>query len=853
MRRGLALFAFVAITLEANAVPTRQVLPDDVVPTHYDLSLVPDATALTFTGKVAITVDVAKSTDDVVLNAVGLKLEHVQLENGATAVVSLEEPLGRAKLHFPAPLQPGKHVVTIDYDAKILRETLGFFAMDYASATGTKRTLATNFEPAHARKLLPCWDEPGRKATFTVTVDIAKDDVAVSNMPVAETKPLSAALKRVRFAESPRMSTYLLFVGIGDFERIHQAVDGVDVGVVVKRGDTARATYALEQAVGLLHYYNEYFGIRYPLPKLDLVAAPGVIQGGAMENWGAIFYSQSTLLFDPTRSTEADRQRVFLVVSHEMAHQWFGDLVTMAWWDNLWLNEGFARWMQTYAADQLHPEWQTGLQAMRIFEEGKGADSVPSTHPVVQEVLTAEQADQAFDNITYDKGAAVINMLSAYVGHDKFRDGVRQYMHEHAYGNTVDSDLWSIMQKVVGKPILAIEKDFTSQVGVPLVRVTSSASGVQLTTGRFVDDPDTLEGQVPQKWRLPLDVATVGSGAPRSLLLEGESTVSGAAPLLVNAGQNGYARVLYDGSFDSLAAQMGKLGAFDQLGLLNDAYNLGISRYARTDRLMTLFAALPADANPVVWNRVVALLVALDHRYAASPERAAYRGFAAKLLAPVLAHIGTAPVQGESSNAAVLRESMLEAQADFGDTNVVARARKMRAGHSGTSAEQRAALSIVGSGADAATFDELLAEARNTADPLEKEHLFVALAGVGDDALARRMVDVALSTDVTPGANSMLLDSLAVKHPDMVWQAVAPKLDSPQLPLDKTERWSLAGSIAGSSANLERIADVEAYAAHSVPAEARRPLVSAEARIRRNHRIQSEVLPELNAWLNAHP
>ena len=252
------------------------------------------------------------------------------------------------------------------------------------------------------------------------------------------------------------------------------------MGVVVKRGDTPKAAYALEQGVKLLHYYNDYFGVRFPLPKLDLIAAPGEINGGSMENWGAIFYSQHHVLFDPAKSIEADRRVVFLVVAHEMAHQWFGDLVTMSWWDNLWLNEGFARWMQTFVADDLHPEWETGLQASSIFERGKQADAVPSTHPVVQEVLTADQAEEAFDFITYDKGANIITMMNAYVGRDQFRDGVRRYMHAHAFGNTVDSDLWSLMQQAVGKPILAIERDFTRQSGVPLVRVTRTAQGVQL-------------------------------------------------------------------------------------------------------------------------------------------------------------------------------------------------------------------------------------------------------------------------------------------------------------------------------------------------------------------------------------
>ena len=843
--------AALAAAEESPGHRTREVLPDKVVPTHYDLTLSPDAAALTFRGKVTIAIDVRAATPDVLLNAVGLVFEHASAD-GTDAVVTLNGKLGRAKLHFGAPLAKGHHELSIDYTGKISRMTLGFFAMDYSSPAGKRRTLATNFEPAHARQLLPCWDEPARKATFTVAIDAPRDRMAVSNMPVAGTTALSATMQRVRFAESPKMSTYLLFVGVGDFERIHKVVDGVDVGVVVKRGDTTKATYALDEAVRLLHFYNGYFNIRYPLPKLDLVAAPGAIQGSSMENWGAIFYSQTDLLFDPESSTEADRQRVFEVVSHEMAHQWFGDLVTMAWWDDLWLNEGFARWMQTFAADQLHPEWQTGLQAASIFERGKRADAMPSTHPVVQEVFTAAQAEQAFDSITYDKGAAVITMIGAYVGSDNFRDGVRRYMREHAYGNTVDSDLWSIMQQVVGKPILAIERDFTRQVGVPLVRVSRSDKGTQLSQGRFAEDSATLQNEPAQRWRLPLTVGPI-AGPDQTLLLEGEATLggSGSAPLLVNVGQTGYARVLYDGSFDALASHLGSLAPVDQLGLVNDTFALGGAGYASADRVMTVFAGLPADADPVVWTRVISLLNRLDHHYTDTPQRAAWRSFALHLLAPVAARIGSQPARDESSNISVLRTDLEQAQAAFGDATVIDRARKTLASHAGTAAEQRTALSIVAAHADAATFDALLEKARK-ADPLEKEHILLALCGVIDPILARRMVDIALSDEVPTGSSPQLLGWLSIEHPDMVWQVVAPRLDSPTLHLDQPERWELANFIASSSADPQRIAELEAYESRSVPVESRKPFLASEASIRQNQRFVSQVLPRLDAWIQAH-
>lgn len=831
--------------------PIREVLPDRVVPVHYDLALAPDAEALTFTGNVAITIDVLAAGPGVTLNAVGLTFDRVTIDGGPDAQVSLDDRLGRATLTFGDAIAPGRHVLSIDYHGKIGKSTTGFFAMDYSSPEGPRRTLATNFEPADARDLLPCWDEPGRKATFTVSIDAPKDRMALSNMPIAQVMSLSPTLQRVRFAQSPKMSTYLLFVGIGDYERVHDTVDGVDLGVVVKRGDTAKARYALDQAAQILHYYNDYFGVAFPLPKLDLIAAPGQIQGGSMENWGAIFYSQNHLLFDPKTSTEQDRQTVFEVLAHEMAHQWFGDLVTMAWWDDLWLNEGFARWMQTFAADELHPEWETGLQAADIFEQGKQADAVPSTHPVVQEVDTADQAEQSFDSITYDKGAAIITMINAYVGRDKFREGVRSYMRAHAYGNTVDTDLWRPIQQAVGQPIVDIERDFTRQEGLPLVRVTRTPKGVHLAQSRFADDPATIKTLRPQRWRLPLAVGPI-DGAKPYLLLQGVADVTQPPPLLVNAGQMGYARVLYSSdTLDGLTAHMAALTAVDQIGLLNDSQALGLAGDAPPSNALKLAAALPADANPIVWERVLDVLSGIEEHYANTPQRAAFRRFALQMLAPLAARLGSGGTRDEPANLEILRGHLQEAEGRFGDAAVIAGARTRLATGDGTPAEQRTALDIVAAQADAGTFDALLARAEKTTDPLEKQFTFRALAGVSDPALARRMLDIAVGGQVPAGATPSLLSRLSRRHPDLVWDTIAPRLDDAQLPLSKAMRWRIAGMIAGYSAKPERIADLEAYEAHSVPPEARKPFLESIASIRRNQRIGTDVLPEIDRWIGA--
>lgn len=594
----------------------REQLPSGVRPLRYDLALAPDAEKLTFSARVRIEIMVSAPVSSVVLNADGLAFDKVVLDYKRTATVTLDAKLQRATLAFAVPLVgPGNHTLAIDYHGTIGKSTLGFFAMDYDSPFGKRRTIATNFEPASERRFMPSWDEPGDKAVFHLTVDVPADRMAVSNMPVVSTKPLGDGRKRVQFAPAPKMSTYLYFLGIGDFERITAKSDGTEVGVVVNRGDTEKARNALSEAARILHYYNGYFGVRYPLPKLDLVAAPGQIQSGSMENWGAIFFSQNYLLFDPKLSTDAERRVVFVGIAHEMSHQWFGDLVTMSWWDNLWLNEGFARWMQNKIAFDLHPEWKTNLRALADAELGKQVDAKLSTHPIVQPVLSAAQAELAFDSITYDKGSAVIRMLEAYAGPDHFREGVQRYMRAHAYGNTVDADFWREVQAASGKPILQMEADFTTQAGVPLLKVNGSdkdepllAEGLTLTEARFAEDLETIASLPPQHWHIPVTLAA--GGARKTYLFEGpgvmKASLPGNGPVVVNAGQYGYVRTLYpEAMIRALSSNSGSLDAADQIGILYDSWALGQADYQPVTDCLDFARSMPLTAEPVVWQQIV--------------------------------------------------------------------------------------------------------------------------------------------------------------------------------------------------------------------------------------------------------
>jgi aminopeptidase N len=719
--------------------------------------------------------------------------------------------------------------------------------MDYDTAAGKRRTLATNFEPAGARMLMPCWDEPGIKATFSMAIDAPANRMALSNMPVAATTPLPDGRRQVRFATTPKMSTYLLFVAVGDYERVHREVDGTDVGVVVKRGDLPRAAYALEQAAALLHWYNDWFSVRYPLPKLDLIAAPGQITGGSMENWGSIFYGQEHLLFDPKTSPEVDRQLVFEVVAHEMAHQWFGDLVTMAWWDELWLNEGFARWMQTRAADALHPEWRTGLQAQGVFERGRNFDATPASHPVLQPVLSAEQATQAFDSITYDKGAAVIAMLEAYIGADGFRDGVRRYMRAHAYGNTTDDDLWREMPVVAGRPVLDVEHDFTRQAGLPLIRVSTAGTGSLLDEDRMFSE-GARAGATAPTWRMPL-MLKAGQAPAELLMLRGRATVAGAP--LINAGALAYARVLYPPEqAAALATRMGSLADVDRLNLINDAAALGTAGYAPASQALAYAAGLPVDADPIVWRRAVTLLATLDAAHQPGDDRARFRRWALNLLAPLATRTGMTERVGEDANIGELRSDLLVLMAQLGDNRVLAWARATDAARTGTASDRQTARTVVALRADAASFDAMLARVRAERDPLEKGRLLRPMTLVADPALASRFATFVLGGGAPAGSTGGLLLAAGRNNPDAVWTTLAAHLNDPALPLSFEEQLYVVPGIASGSSRPERMAQLRTWADKHLPADTRQDEQAAEATIRQNAKFQTSVVPDVDRWVD---
>ncbi|WP_245313026.1 M1 family metallopeptidase, partial [Bradyrhizobium macuxiense] len=475
MMLSAAAAAHAEQTFSFDSTPGK--LPKTVIPVSYAVELTPDFTNLALPGVETVDIEVREPTARVTLNTISTTFGDVTVDDGAQrAAVTTDATTQTATLTFPQPLAAGQHRLHIAFAAQINKFGSGLFSVDYPTRTGMKRMISSKLEPADARRIFPCWDEPAFKATFALSVVIPRNLLAVANMPVRSEEPVNNNLKKVTFAPTPKMSSYLFLLTVGELERITADAGGVTVGVVTTEDKTEQGRFALDSAVKLLAYYNDYFGVKYPLPKLDLIAVPGGF-GGAMENWGGITFFESRLLFDPATNAESARRGIFGIIAHEMAHMWFGDLVTMAWWDNLWLNEGFASWMATKASEHFYPQWQNWLNGYGAKQYAMTLDARRTSHPIQQPIADHSEAVTAFDAITYNKGQALIRMLENYLGEQAFRDGIRKYMAAHAYGNSTTADLWQALESVAGKKIAGVAASFTEQDGVPLVVAETVCDG----------------------------------------------------------------------------------------------------------------------------------------------------------------------------------------------------------------------------------------------------------------------------------------------------------------------------------------------------------------------------------------
>ena len=842
-------------------------LPRGAAPSHYAITVTPDAPNLKFTGKVTIDVTVSTAMPTLVLNAADLTFGDVTLTPSKGKVVKgtakVDADAQTVSLDFGKPVQPGRYKLDITYAGVINQQANGLFALDYTDNAGAaKRALFTQFEAPDARRFVPSWDEPSYKATFDLSAIVPADQMAVSNMPVKSSTNQAAGKKLVTFGTSPKMSSYLLFFGVGELERATRMAGQTEVGVITGKGNVGKASLALEASAAILPYYNDYFGVPFPLPKLDNVAGPGQSQFfSAMENWGAIFTFERALLVDPRFTTEAQRRRIFETDAHEIAHQWFGDLVTMAWWDDLWLNEGFASWMATKSTDKLNPQWEMLLTRVDGRESAMSLDSLKTTHPVVQKITTVDQVNQAFDAITYQKGEAVITMLEGYAGEDVWRTGIRAYMKQHAYGNTVTDDLWKAVEGAGAKGLVSIAHDFTSQPGIPLVKVdTAQCQGgntvLTLSQGEFSRD---AKDKAPLRWNVPVKAQTLGGEAQR-LILQGNGTVTlpGCGAYVVNAGQTGYYRSLYPAAnLKALAKDFGKLASIDQTGLLADNFQLGLGGYQPIGLALDLIDAVPASASPAVLAEVPDYLSSsYDMLEGDAAAQARVLAYASKKLTPVLSGIGYDAKAGEGANVPVLRTALISTLGKMGDKAVVAEANRRFAALDSNPAAldgplRSVWLGIIAKNADQATWDKLRGMAKGAKSDLEKSTLYALLGGAKDEKLSAQALDLALTDEPGKTTSAAIVSAVGSGHPMQAVDFVLAHRQQYEALIDVSARSQALARLGGGSADPAMADKLDAYATQYLTPESRKVVDRSIAAIKTRIATRARVKPEATAWFAA--
>jgi aminopeptidase N len=847
-------------------------LPKTVVPLHYAIELKPDLERLTLAGLAQVDIEVRQPTAQITLNAVNMTLTAASVADGAqSATIVLDAAAETATLTFAQPLRAGLHQLRIAFTAEINRFGRGLFYIDYPTANGRKRMISSHLEPADARRVFPCWDEPAFKATFALTVTVPRSFVAVSNMPVAHEQPVTPSLKQVSFQPTPRMSSYLFVLTAGELERISSEADGVAVSVVTTAGKRQQGRFALESAVDLLRYFNDYFAVPYPLPKLDLIALPGGF-GGAMETWGGIIFFESRLLFDPALNPAGARRGIFSILAHEMAHQWFGNLVTMAWWDNLWLNEGFATWMQAKAAEHLHPQWATWLNSGGQKQFAMSLDARSSSHPIQQSVENETEAMAVFDAITYSKGQALIRMLEHYLGDSAFRAGIRTYMAEHAYANTTTADLWRALEAASGKPVAVLASRFTEQAGVPLVIVEVTCTGeeqrARLRQEQFTlrdragtrPSPADAEGKT-KRWQLPVAIGPLRAvRAPETILLDGESAIAAGRcgePVKLNLGDVGYYRVEYDAaSRAALAKSMALMAPADRVNLLADSWALVEAARAEARSYFELIEQVSRDDVRAVWEQIAGILSRLDRLARGREEQPALRAFARSKLRPVFDRLGWDVGGSEDDDGALLRVRLIRMLGELGDADIVAEAKRRFAAFPDNPAALSPALRdavahVVGLSADRATYDQLIALARKTTDTSERVRYYSAAAGARDPALARATLALTLTDELPSNLVGTLINAVAAagEQPELAWAFLRENFQTLATRQGPSFRNYFVSNFMTNFSDAARAAELTQFAPVQATSGGRMVAARSAEAILIGSELKARALPAIDGWL----
>ena len=822
--------AFAQAPFSFDAAPGR--LPKGVVPQDYDIALVPDIAAHTVRGTEAITLKVRSATATLTFNSLNQRLEHVLFDGRPVSQVASDDKAQLTVVTLIKPAAAGIHRLTFSYRGNIESQPFGLYTQSFKRPDGTTDSLlSTKFEATDARRMFPCWDEPAFRATFRLSVTVAADWAAIGNMPIAK-RIVNGPLATTRFERTPRMPTYLLELTAGDFAEVSASVGKTGLGIWAVRGQEQDGATALANARQILADYNDYFGYPFPLPKLDSIATPGGFTG-AMENWGAITYNDQILLITPS-STIRNRQQVYSVQAHEMAHQWNGDLVTMGWWDDLWLNESFASWRAAKETELRHPDWMWWEVADAGKQGAMTADARQASHAIQQHVTNELEARSAFDpQITYDKGEAVLRMLEAYIGAEKFRDGIRSYLKAHAFSNATTADLWLALDAASGRKVSEVAADWTGQPGYPLVTATAQcdASGnrsVTLAQKRFL-----LEGEDPghSHWRVPMRVRA-GIGAPRPLLLaeDGQKVEAGRCdqPLSLTPDAIGFYRVAYDDkTLETDRLAFPSLPSGDRIALLDDQWALVQAGQQKLDRYLGLASAMGADLNDRAWSQIIEAFGQIENYERGTAGYDAFTTYARSILKPVATVLGWDARPDETAPLLHLRRQVIRQLGEWGEPDVVAEAKRRFDAYladptSLSPDDQAVVLSIVATNADQPVFDKLHGLIRSAHNETELDRYLQALVRVRDPILAQQALDIALSNEIPPQADALRLQLIFVvseRNPALAWAAFRDHVDQVMSAHPQYRPLFLAQYIPEYMWNAVPLDDLEAWLKVRVPPE----------------------------------
>lgn len=757
------IFLFALLSLGTGLCAWAQRLPETVLPESYDLTFAPDLAKATFTGDETIHVKVLKPTSSVALNAAQLEFQEASITAAGVvqkATVALDPAKEQATLTVDKELAPGPAEIHIRFTGILNDKLRGF----YLSKSDRRNYAVTQFEATDARRAFPSFDEPAFKAIFRITLIIDKGDTAISNGTIVSDVPGPGDGKHtVKFSPTPKMSSYLVAMLVGDFVCQEGGADGIPIRVCALPDKTGLTAFALEASENILKFYDQYYAIKYPYGKLDHIVFPD-FSAGAMENVAAITYRDSALLIDEKTASYDAKQQVASVIAHEMAHQWFGDLVTMKWWNDIWLNEGFATWMSWKPLEAWKPEWNMGQQEIGETLGALNADSIPSVRMIRANAESPADIGALFDGIAYGKAASVLRMVEAYVGPEVFQKGVNAYLAKHAYANATAEGFWNQITESSGKPVDKIMTSFTEQAGAPLVNVKSECKGdtteVTLMQERYISDTAKMAAGSAEIWPIPVNLLPSSTKQPvYRLLTKKEETFplpGCSAWVYANAGARGYYRTSYDAaSFKKMSTEVETAFSADE----RDRFPADAWALVRIGRLniadyLNLLQQMQGERSREVIQTMIGHIPEIHDKFVTEADRPAFEKWVRDFLNPIAKDLGETPVPGEPAEREALRSDVFAMLAQYGrDPQLIAKARAtaeqyMKDPQSVSPELAGKALTVSAMNGDATLYDKYVAHLKTAKTPEEYGFYLQALGFFPEPALAKRTFDLVLGPEV---------------------------------------------------------------------------------------------------------